>query len=141
MDGIESFLNLGLEWGLGTEEEASPRPPAIGMLPAHDARTTNPRKAQQKLGKLVKRVRRARLCPGPAFEDIKPVRTGQPLGGRQRTALAKARHSNLQGRGPPSAFGRGQRAPCESSPRWKSWGWAQECWGLEEYTAPTLSLL
>ena len=42
-----------LEWGLGEEGDRAPSPPQADMLAAHDAVTTNSRKAQQKLGKLV----------------------------------------------------------------------------------------
>ena len=41
-----------LEWGLSAEESADPRPPEVDILAAHDAVTTNSRKAQHKLGKL-----------------------------------------------------------------------------------------
>ena len=43
-----------LEWGLGAEGDKASRPPEADLLPAHDAVTTNFRKAQQKLGKLVR---------------------------------------------------------------------------------------
>ena len=46
-----------LEWGLGAEEDLAPRPPEADMLAAHDDVTTNSRKAQQQLGKLVNQVR------------------------------------------------------------------------------------
>ena len=42
-----------LEWGLGEEGDATPRPPEVDILAAHDAVTTNSRKAQHHLGKLV----------------------------------------------------------------------------------------
>ena len=38
---------------LGAEEDEAPRPPVVDILAAHDAVTTNQRKAQQELGKLV----------------------------------------------------------------------------------------
>ena len=48
-----------LEWGLGEEGDATPRPPEVDILAAHDAVTTNSRKAQYKLSKLVNQGRRA----------------------------------------------------------------------------------
>ena len=41
------------ERGLGAEGGAPPRPPEVDILAAHDAVTTNSRKTQHKLGKLV----------------------------------------------------------------------------------------
>ena len=38
-----------LEWGLGAEEDKTPRPPEVDPLVAHGPVTTNFRKAQQKL--------------------------------------------------------------------------------------------
>ena len=48
-----------LEWGLGAEGDLAPRCPEGDMLAAHDAVTTNSRKAKQKLGKLVNQGRHA----------------------------------------------------------------------------------
>ena len=42
-----------LERGLGAERDLALRPPEADMPAAHDAITSNSRKAQQKLGKLV----------------------------------------------------------------------------------------
>ena len=52
MEGIvpESWL----EWG-----NATPRPPEVDILAVHDAATTNSRKSQHKLGKLVNQGRHA----------------------------------------------------------------------------------
>ena len=46
-----------LEWGLGAEEDLTPRPTEAGMAASYDAVTTNSRKAQQKLGELVNQGR------------------------------------------------------------------------------------
>ena len=48
-------LESWLEWGFGAQGGLILRPPEADMLVAHDAVTTNFRKAQQKLGKLVTR--------------------------------------------------------------------------------------
>ena len=42
-----------LEWGLGAEGDTALRPLKVDILAAHDAVTTNSRKAQHHLGKLV----------------------------------------------------------------------------------------
>ena len=47
------------EWGLGAEGDAASRPPEVDMLAAHDAVTTNSRKAQHKLGTTVNQGRHA----------------------------------------------------------------------------------
>ena len=57
MAGI--VLESWLEWSLSEEWDRARRPPEADMLAAHDAVTTNSRKAQQKLGKLVNQGRHA----------------------------------------------------------------------------------
>ena len=48
-----------LEWGLGVKGDHAPRPPEAHILAAHGAVTSNFRKAQQRLGKLVDQGRHA----------------------------------------------------------------------------------
>ena len=73
------------EWGLGAEGDLASRPPEADMLAVHDAITTNSRKAQQKLGKLVNqgwhaaRTASFELLP----ETVRPPRPGDPLGGSE----------------------------------------------------------
>ena len=71
------------------------------MLAAHDAVTTNSRKAQQELGKLVNQGRHsahtASLEQLP--ETARPRGPGDPLGGSETKAFAKARYRSLQGAG------------------------------------------
>ena len=51
MAGI--VLESWLEWSLSEEWDRARRPPEADMLAAHDAVTTNSRKAQQNMGNLV----------------------------------------------------------------------------------------
>ena len=90
-----------LEWGLGVEGDAAPRPAEVDILAAHDAVTTNSRKAQHKLGKLVNQGRHAAHT---ASFDLLPETARRPgpdgpLGGSETKTLAKARHRSLQGSG------------------------------------------
>ena len=80
-----------LECGLGAEGDAAPRPPEVDILAAHDAVTTNSRKAQHKLGKLVNQgqygahtasldlLPETARPPRPAAST--PTGTGRPAGG------------------------------------------------------------
>ena len=89
-----------LEWGLGAEGDAAPRPPEVDMLVAYDTVTRNSRKAQHKLGKLVNQGRRAThtASPDQLPETARPPEPDDPLG-REAKPLAKARCRNLQGAG------------------------------------------
>lgn len=69
------------------------------MLPAHNARATTLRKAQQQ-GKLVNRVRRAaHAALDQPSKAANPSEPGNPLGGQRTRALAKTRHVSLSGAG------------------------------------------
>ena len=83
-----------LEWGLGAEGDAAPRPPEIDMLVAHDTVTTNSRKAQHKVGKLVDQGRHAAHTAllEQLPETARPPGSDDPLGGRETKTLAKARY-------------------------------------------------
>ena len=76
------------------------------MLAAHDAVTTNSRKAQQELGKLVNQGRHsahtASLEQLP--ETARPRGPGDPLGGSETKAFAKARYSSPHGAGATASF-------------------------------------
>ena len=71
------------------------------MLAAHNAITTNSRKVQQKLGKLVNRYRHA--AHAASLEEFQqtvyPPSPGDPMGGTETKALARARYRSLQGAG------------------------------------------
>ena len=115
-----------LEWGIGEEEDRAPRPPEAAMLGAHDAVTTNFRKAQQKLGKLVDQGRHAtHTAPLDQPPDaVRPPGPGDPLRGCETKAFAKARYRSLQGAGATlHAFGRGQQTRSVSHPQQSSWEW------------------
>ena len=86
------------------------------MLTAGDAVTTNSRKAQQKLGKLVNRGKHAaHIASLDQLPDTtRPPEPGDPLRGCKTKALAKARYRSLQGEEPLHAFGRGQQTRSES---------------------------
>ena len=90
MAGI--VLEPWLEWGLGEEGGRAPRPPEADMLAAHDAVTTNSRKAQQKLEKLVNQGRHA---PHTASLDqlpdtARPPGPGDPLTGCKNEGLRQS---------------------------------------------------
>ena len=88
-----------LEWGLGAEGDAAPRPPEVDMLAAHDAVTTNSWKAQQKLGK----INQSRHAAHTGSLDQLPETTRPPgphnsLGeGNQN--VGEISYTNLQGVG------------------------------------------
>ena len=71
------------------------------MLAAHDAVTTNWRKAQHKLGKLVNQGRHAARTAllDQLPETTRPPGTGEPLGGRETTTFSKTCYRSLQGAG------------------------------------------
>ncbi|CAN0596167.1 unnamed protein product, partial [Laminaria digitata] len=79
----------------------APRPPEADMLAAHDAVTTNSRRAQQKLGKLVNQGRHAAHTASLEGlpETARPPGPGAPLGGTNTKAFAKARYRSLRGAG------------------------------------------
>ena len=95
-----------LEWGLGAEGDLPPRPPEVDMLAAHDAVTTNSRKPQQKVGKLVNQGRHA--AHAALLEELpetaRPPRQGHPMGGTETKAFPKARYRSLQGAGATACF-------------------------------------
>ena len=90
-----------LEWGLGEEGSPTPRPPETDMLAAHDAVSTNSRKVQQKLGKLVNQGRHAARTAsmGQLLERAHPPGPDDSLGRSETKAFAKARYGSLQGAG------------------------------------------
>ena len=69
------------------------------MLAAHDAATTNSRKAQQKLGKLINQGRHAanKASLDQLPETARPPGPDDPLRGSEIRASAKARYRSLQG--------------------------------------------
>ena len=86
-----------LEWGLGAEGSPTPRPPETDMLAAHDAVSTNSRKVQQKLGKLVNQgagqpgsALRAQSVVRPAAGDGMPAGTGRPAGWERNQRLRQS---------------------------------------------------
>ena len=87
-----------LGWGLDAEGGLAPRPPEADMLPAHDAVTTNSRKAEHKLGKLVNQGRHAThtALPVELPETASSPGPGDPIGGTETKAAAKARYRGLQ---------------------------------------------
>ena len=82
--------------GMGGEEgDRAPRPPEADMLAAHDAVTTNSRKAQQKLGKLVNQGRHAAHTTSldQLPDTAHPPGLGDPLRGcRQRGGVGVRKH-------------------------------------------------
>ena len=87
-----------MEWGLGAEGDLASRPPEANTLAAHDAVTTNSRKDQQKLGKLVNQGRYAAYIASleQLPETARPPGHGEPLGGSETRAFAKARYGRLR---------------------------------------------
>ena len=63
------------------------------ILPAHDAESTSPNKAQHRLGKLVNRVRYDRYVASleQLPETSPPLGTGDPHGEKETRGFAKAR--------------------------------------------------
>ena len=102
--------------GFGEEGDRAPRPPEADTLAAYDTVTTNFRKAQQKLGKLVNQGRHAAHTASldQLLDTARPPGPGDPLRGCKTKALAKARYRSLQGEEPLHAFGRGQQTRSES---------------------------
>ena len=90
-----------LEWGQDAERGLTPRPPEADMLGAHDAVNTNSRKAQYQLGKLVNQERHA--AHTASLEELPETASsfgpGDPMGGTETKAFAKARYRSLQGAG------------------------------------------
>ena len=86
-----------LEWSLGAEGDAAPRPAEVDIRAVHDAVTTNSQKAQHKLGKLVNQGRCAAdtasldLLP----ETARPPGPNDPLGARETKTLANARNRSI----------------------------------------------
>ena len=122
-----------LEWGLGAEGDAAPRPPEIDMLVAHDTVTTNSRKAQHKVGKLVDQGRHAAHTASldQLPQTARPPEPDDPLGGKETKTLAKTRGRSFQGaRATAYAFGRGQRTRYGSYPQQSSWALEGASWGL-----------
>lgn len=81
--------------------DLTPRYPEADMLAAHYAVTTNSRKDQQKLDKVVSQGRHAALTASlkELTETASPLGPGDPLGGSGTKAFAKARYRSLQGTG------------------------------------------
>ena len=88
-----------LEWGLDAEGDLASTAPEADMLATHDAVTTNSRKAQHKLGKLVNQRKHAAHAAllEQLSETARPPGPDDPLGGGRINAFAKARYRNLQG--------------------------------------------
>ena len=89
-----------LEWGLGAEGDAPPRPPEVDILAAHDAVTSTSRKAQHKLGKLVNQGRHAAHTASLDLlsETARPTGPDDPLGGREKTLGKGSLQELLRGR-------------------------------------------
>lgn len=66
---IGIILDSWLEEDLATEVGAAPRAPEVDILAAHNTRTTNSRKVQQRLGKVVNRVRFAAHAASLEFPE------------------------------------------------------------------------
>ena len=115
---------------LGAEEDEAPRPPVVDIL---SAMTTNSRKAQHILGKLViQGLHAAHIAslhllletaraPGP--NDTR-WQGGRPKHWR-RLATGGSEGQEL-----PHAFGRGQRTRYGSYPQQSSWALEGVSWGL-----------
>ena len=90
-----------LECGLGEEGDQAPRHPEADMLAAHGAVTTNSRKTQQKLGKLVNQGRYAAhaVSLDQLPDTARPPGPGDPLRGYDTKAFANARDRSFQGAG------------------------------------------
>ena len=96
------------------------------MLAAHDTVTTNSRKAQQKLGKLVNQCRHAAHTASleELPETARPLGPGNPLGGIEIRTFTKARYRRLQGgrnHGMPSDGANGL-TPCHTRSRVRGHG-------------------
>ena len=99
------------------------------MLVAHDAVTTNSKKAQHKLGKLVIQGRHAShtaLLEQLPAGDGTPAGTGRPTGrGRDHGLRQGPLYSGYKGQEPLHAFGRGQQTRSMSYLLQQS-SWARE---------------
>ena len=82
-------------------EQGSSGPSVADVLPAHDAETTSPSKAQHILGKLVNRPRYERYVASLGqLPETRPQReTGDSQGEKETRGLAKARQRNQSGLG------------------------------------------
>ena len=133
-----------LEWGLGTGGDHAPRPPEADTLAVPDAVTTNSRKAQQKLGKLVNQGRHAAHIASldQLPENARPPAPDEPLGQRETNAFAKARQELTRGRShrmPPGAAN--VLAPCHTGIRTiirGNWKAIQGDWGTHGSEVPLL---
>ena len=114
-----------LEWGPGAEGDLAPRPPEADMLTAHDATSTNSRKVQQKLGKLVNQRRHAACAASleELPETARPTGPADPMSGSEVEAPYQARCRSLQGAGARHAFGRDQRTHSGSYSQKRLWAW------------------
>lgn len=104
-----------LESALGVEGRQAPSPPEANMLATHHVVSTNSRKAQQTLGKLVNQGRHAvhKASEDQLPETERPPGRDDPLGGDETRAFAKARHRSLRSNRIPPAAANGL-APCHT---------------------------
>ena len=107
------------------------------MLGAHDAVTTNFRKAQQKLGKLVDQGRHAtHTAPLDQPPDaVRPPGPGDPLRGCETKAFAKARYRSLQGAGATACFRARPTDSLRVIPAAEFVGMGRRFLGIEEHVA------
>ena len=138
--GRSSLREIRDTWGVTKEEMAGIVPeswlvwahrakgdlaPETDMLAAHDAVTTNTRKAQQKLGKLVNQGRHAaHTAPLEELQETaRPPGPGDPLGGPRLRPSARLAIGVYSGQEPQHAFGHTQRIHYVSYPPQSSWAW------------------
>ena len=100
-----------LEWGFGAEGDLASTAPEADMLVAHDAITTNSRKAQQKLGKLVHQGRHAAhtVLLEQLPETARPPGPNDSLGEVRPRPLPRLAIGAYNRQEPLHAFGRGQQ--------------------------------
>ena len=107
------------------------------MLAAHDAVTTNSRKAQQKLGRLVNQGRHAAHTASldQLPDTAHPPGPGDPLRGCETKAFAKASYRSLQGAGATACL---RASPTDSLgviPASEFVGMGRRFLGIEEHVA------
>ena len=86
---------------MDTEKDAAPRFLEVDMLAAHDAVSTDSRKAQRKVGRLLNRGRHAARTASlnQVSETARLPRLHGPLGGIKTRDFVKVRDRSLQGAG------------------------------------------
>ena len=101
-EGLKRVLpSSWVRWALEPQGENGSRQPTVEELAAHDGESTTPRKAQQKLGKVVKKIQLESLRRPwtTSLRKRSHPRGNTPFGGSEGKELALARVRSSQGPG------------------------------------------